>query len=104
MSAYIGGLTFVAQSGAGPWGMNTPWGFHMMWGSLGIGMLLFMLVFWVLVIVGILALIRWAWTGASGPSAGGRSAESALDILKKRYARGEIKKEEYEAMRRDLQS
>lgn len=30
------------------------------------------------------------------------AAESALDILKKRYARGEISKEQYDDMRRDL--
>ncbi|HMN73222.1 MAG TPA: SHOCT domain-containing protein [Rhodoblastus sp.] len=37
----------------------------------------------------------WTWPQAAAP-------ESARDILDKRYARGEITKDQYEAMKRDL--
>jgi putative membrane protein len=33
-----------------------------------------------------------------------RAPETALDILKKRYARGEITREEFEQMKRDLEA
>ena len=82
-----------------PWdgrGWHPMWG---MWGVWGIGMLLFMLMFWALVIAGLILGIRWlAAQGASSRPA----ADPALEILRQRYARGEINKEEFESRKRDL--
>jgi putative membrane protein len=58
-----------------------------------------MIVFWGLVIWGIVALVRGVSAGSTGPSA---PADSALEILKRRYARGEINKQEYEERKKDL--
>lgn len=59
----------------------------------------FMWVFWVLLII----FIFW---GARLFTANNDSnqQQSALDIIKERYARGEINQEEYEAKKRDLLS
>jgi putative membrane protein len=75
------------------------WGSYSGWG-MGFGMV-FMLLFWVLVILGIAALIRWLMTQSS-PSRGSRD-KSPLEIVKERYARGEINREEYEQKKQDLE-
>lgn len=69
-------------------------------GWMGIWML-FGMVFWILVIVGIVLLVVWVVQKAVGGGAG-RIEGSALELLKKRYARGEISKEEFEEKKRDL--
>ena len=53
------------------------------------------------VVLGIIVLVRFI---ARSPGAGAAPppAETALDILRKRYARGEIEKLEFEEKRRDL--
>ncbi len=64
-------------------------------GTMGIGMLILGLVFWILVIAGLVLLIKYLWEGRGGQ-------ETALEVLKKRYARGEISKEEFEDKKKDL--
>jgi putative membrane protein len=53
----------------------------------------FMILFWGLVIMGIIYLVKMLTHGAAGPSA---PKETAEDILKKRFASGELSREEFE--------
>lgn len=70
------------------------WGNHWMFGG-------FMWIFWIAVLVGIILLIKWL---VQQKPAEPHSQENSLEILKKRYARGEIDKEEFEQKKKDLLS
>ncbi len=67
----------------------------------GFGML-FMLIIPILVIGGIVWLVVALARGGQVPSLGTSHQGTPLDILKARYARGEISKEQYESIKRDL--
>ncbi|MGA2762675.1 MAG: SHOCT domain-containing protein [Spirochaetia bacterium] len=71
------------------------WGYGNWLGWLGP---LVMVVFWAAVITGIVFLVRYFIRQGSGRD----REDSALEVLRKRYARGEISKEEYLEKRGDL--
>ena len=78
-------------------------------GGINIFGMVIMMIFWAAVIVGIVWLVVWLVRqphggagGAGTPAGGGAPGESALDILKKRYARGEIDKAEFKEKKKDL--
>ncbi len=73
-------------------GMHPFW-----WSAWGIGMMFMMLLFWALVIVGIVLGIRWLVSQGKG-----QRSDTALEILRQRYARGEINKEQFETIKSDL--
>jgi putative membrane protein len=80
------------------WGMG-PW--MMGWGIVGWIVPIMMAIFWAVIIIAVIVLIRWAVkSGTIGH--GIPKDESALDILQKRYARGEISREEFERMKKDI--
>lgn len=44
------------------------------------------------------------WNSSEGPSNHNKDSETAMEILKKRYAKGEVTREEFEQIKKDLES
>lgn len=80
----------------GPWMMG-PGGFSGVWGLWMIPIF----AIWILVIVGIVIFVVWMIRRLARGEPG-TVGDSALEILKRRYARGEINQEEYEQKKRDI--
>jgi putative membrane protein len=89
-------VNIVGQSGyPGPW----PWHHGMMGSGWGILMIIVMLLFWGLIIAGIVLLVRFLF-----PARHSHVPEDPLEILKRRYAKGEIQKDEFDEKKKDLKS
>ena len=103
-SALMGGMmgpgfmTSSDQTGQGTFGPGMMRGHGWMWGlGMGFGGLV-MLAFWGVVVVGVILLIR-----SMGGFPGGQWHETPLNVLKRRYAAGQLTREQYEQMRKDLE-
>lgn len=87
-NGYYGGM----MGGNGFYGMMGDWGYA---GWLG---WVIMALFWIIIIAGTVVLIKWLLGGGYA----GIGKKSLLDILKERYAKGEIDKKEFEEKKKDL--
>ena len=75
------------------------------YGSYGPGFFLgpiFMVFFWVIIIALIVSMV--SRMSGKGSSCCGHGGSDALEILKERYAKGEIDKKEFEAKKKDLEN
>ena len=93
-------LLFISFLGSCSDGYYSPMGYgrHMMDFGYGFGGVFMWILF--LIVIGVL--IYFIITGAKSKKAIGFSDETPLDILKKRYAKGEITKEEFDRIKNDL--
>ena len=79
-----------------------------MWGHMGDygwgwgGMWLGMALFWGLLAAAVVVFVRY--TMRRDDASGREREKSALDILKERYARGEIGREEFQQKKQDLET
>lgn len=98
----IGRWSFAKMCGGGPFFFGTNRLNHMIYGGMwqygAFGSVL-MLFSWALLIVGVVALVRWFLGEVRGTE---RRGGTALEILKERYAKGEIDKKEFEEKKKDL--
>jgi putative membrane protein len=71
------------------------------WPMMGGGM--WCLLFWVVVAIVVVLLIVFVVRYLTAKKPAGKAEKSSVEILKERYARGEISKAEFEEMKRDLE-
>ncbi len=96
-------LTFdvgLAQTGGyGGWHMGSG-----MMGQWGVGWFggIFMIIFWIVVLAALIFFIRWLAQSGAQHEPAGSGTDRAIEILKERYARGEINKEEFESKTKDI--
>jgi len=96
---------FYADPVLAQWGNSQSWqmGSGMM-GGWGIGWFggIIMIIFWILILVALVYFIKWLVQNTGRNHTGLDRGNRALEILKERYARGEIDKVEFETMKLNL--
>jgi putative membrane protein len=103
----FGGAGMMGLGGFGMMGPGMMGGYGGMMDGYGYGFnplgAILSLVSWGLVIGSVIWLVVWLARNVNGSISVSRG-ESAIGILKARYARGEITKEQFDAIKRDLET
>ena len=81
---------------------SSDWDFGLSFGLGFFGLILLYILVPVLFIVLIAFLIRWIIKASKEPPPNKQSDDRYLEIAKERYAKGEITKEEFEQIKKDL--
>ncbi len=101
LAAFLPAAVALAQHGGyGGWGMGP--GMMGNWWGFGWSGGIFMIVFWVVVVLALILLIKWLVQSSGRNKTVDGGSDQALEILRERYARGEIDKEEFEVKKKDL--
>jgi len=98
-------IFFSSTEALAGWRENQGWNMGPgMMGGWGMGWFggIFMIIFWVLVLVGLIFLIKWLIQSTNRVKSDAGHGNSALEILKERYARGEIDTAEFEEKKKVL--
>lgn len=96
MAAVAASFSVAAASCVGPAGYGPGTGWHLM--NYGFGGV----VMWLLILA-VVAFIVYMLVLGRNKAAGPADRETPLDVLKRRYAAGEITKDQYEQMRQDIE-
>ena len=67
----------------------------------GMGWMMYGWLIWLVIVVGVVWIV--VRSASRAPGAGPGAEDSPETILKRRYARGDITKEQFETLKRDLQ-
>lgn len=82
------------------------WGWSNMMGGLGSGIgwigIILSFIFFIIIIIGITLLIVWLVKRTTHSGIEDKGGSKALEVLRERYAKGEITKEQYENIKKDL--
>lgn len=102
MNQYLHVLRDIPNQWHGFWGNMNPgmmnWGYGTNW----LGTLIWLAIL-IAVVVAIIALVRWMSISNRTSSRTHHAADSAVEILRRRYAIGEITKEQFTTMKHDLE-
>lgn len=97
LNTVMTGIASAAEYGGPGYGHHfmDRWGHMMPFGGM---------FFWIILIIGAIILISlFARRSGANPDKTGPGRETPMDILKKRYARGELSKEEFQRLKQDIQ-